>query len=220
MDPGAHDSMVDHPARLALALAILVAIAILAYWWWDPIGNPAIRFDPAMAKLAAERTFEPSPQPQPDPRPIALPPAEEIATAPAVLPPSFREYTIRRGETLDGIARDQLGSAKLAGAIRRANPLKDLSRLKAGDVIRIPLDPANIQGKPTHAPKVAAAQGFPREYEVQPGDTLSKIAVKVYGSSRFTDLIFQANRPRLKSKDSVREGQKLTLPAPPAPDPP
>ena len=53
-------------------------------------------------------------------------------------------------------------------------------------------------------------------YTVVKGDTLSKIAKEQYGNTSYKDLIFQANRDRLKTENSLREGQKLRLPPKPA----
>ena len=52
----------------------------------------------------------------------------------------------------------------------------------------------------------------PKSYIVQPGDTLSKISKKFYGTdSRWND-IYQANRDILSSARSLREGQELLIP--------
>ena len=47
---------------------------------------------------------------------------------------------------------------------------------------------------------------------VQSGDTLTRIAMKVYGSqSRYMD-IYNANRDRLSNPSALRVGQELRLP--------
>lgn len=51
-----------------------------------------------------------------------------------------------------------------------------------------------------------------RTYVVQPGDTLSKISLRFYGTtSRYMD-IYEANRDRLSSPASVSVGQELKIP--------
>ena len=52
-----------------------------------------------------------------------------------------------------------------------------------------------------------------RTYIVQQGDSLYAISRKLYGDSSHIDLIFQANRQSLPSKDSLKLGQTLTIPA-------
>lgn len=54
--------------------------------------------------------------------------------------------------------------------------------------------------------------GDGRTYIVQPGDTLSKISIKFYGSSRRYMEIYDANRDVLNSPTSVRVGQVLRIP--------
>ena len=62
----------------------------------------------------------------------------------------------------------------------------------------------------TVAPKPRAVKA--RAYTVQPGDTLSRIATKVYDDpSRWKD-IFDANRNVLKSRDDIKAGDVLTIP--------
>ena len=52
----------------------------------------------------------------------------------------------------------------------------------------------------------------PRTYTVQPGDTLSAISKRFYGTpSRWID-IYQANRDRLSSENALRVGQEIRIP--------
>ncbi|MDD4817019.1 MAG: LysM peptidoglycan-binding domain-containing protein [Victivallaceae bacterium] len=54
------------------------------------------------------------------------------------------------------------------------------------------------------------------DYEVRPGDTLQKIAKKLYGSSKFYLVIYECNKNVLKSPNALHAGQKLRLPTPEA----
>jgi nucleoid-associated protein YgaU len=58
-------------------------------------------------------------------------------------------------------------------------------------------------------PQTAQAQF----YDVQSGDSLSKIAKHFYGDANKYNLIFEANRPMLKDPDEIYPGQKLRIPA-------
>lgn len=51
-----------------------------------------------------------------------------------------------------------------------------------------------------------------RIYEVQPGDTLSKISEQFYGNRNQWEAIYQANRDILSSPGSLDPGQKLQIP--------
>ncbi len=53
----------------------------------------------------------------------------------------------------------------------------------------------------------------PRTYVVKQGDSLYAISRKLYGDSSHIDRIFQANRQSLASKNSLKLGQKLIIPA-------
>lgn len=50
-------------------------------------------------------------------------------------------------------------------------------------------------------------------YDVEAGDSLSKIAKQFYGDANKYNLIFEANRPMLKDADEIYPGQKLRIPA-------
>ncbi len=50
-------------------------------------------------------------------------------------------------------------------------------------------------------------------YTVRKGDTLEKIADKVYGDSKKWRRIFEANRDRLSGPNRIYPGQKLAIPA-------
>lgn len=49
-------------------------------------------------------------------------------------------------------------------------------------------------------------------YEVQGGDSLSKIAKKFYGDPMKYNLIFEANQPMLKDPNLIYPGQSLRIP--------
>lgn len=67
-------------------------------------------------------------------------------------------------------------------------------------------------------PRTASPGRPSRRYTVQPSDSLSRIARRVYGSSdpKYYKLIYQANRDTLPDIATVRAGQVLVIP--PAPD--
>lgn len=51
-----------------------------------------------------------------------------------------------------------------------------------------------------------------RFYEVQPGDSLSKIAKNLYGDAMKYPVIFEANKPMLKDPNKIYPGQVLRIP--------
>lgn len=224
--------MPTHPGKIALALALLVAVWIGVYWWWDP--KPPITF--AQSPTA---TTEPAGASEPEPaphEPLVVPreseslpvasrtePAEVTKPHQAVIPPEYFEYTIQQGDTLASLAKKFFGSSNKADAIARMNPTMSPPNMKAGRVIRIPKDPSNIQGKPApKEPEKASLKpaepptvGSAQEHAVVKGDTLSGIAKKYYGSShpRFIEKILDANKGVISSPEELRPGQTLKIPA-------
>lgn len=49
-------------------------------------------------------------------------------------------------------------------------------------------------------------------YQIESGDTLSKIAKEFYGSANKYPLIFEANREVIKDPDKIYPGQKIRIP--------
>ena len=66
----------------------------------------------------------------------------------------------------------------------------------------------SVQKPPSQKVEISA-----KTYEVKKGDSLYGISRKFYGDSSHMDKIFQANRGSLKSKNSLKPGQKLIIPA-------
>ena len=60
---------------------------------------------------------------------------------------------------------------------------------------------------------VAIEEPQARFYTVVSGDSLSKIAKEVYGDAMKYPVIFEANKPMLKSPDLIYPGQVLRIPA-------
>jgi nucleoid-associated protein YgaU len=207
------------------ALVVLGGIWILVYWWWEPSkgrivfdDGPGAKEPPASAAEAPAPVAQAANIPAHSLRladaartgsPAPLPPQPRIA----VVPPSFRTYTVKKGDTWELIAAHEMGSRDLWPDLTRANPL--MTDLKPGRQIRIPVDPSNIQGRPV-AEAPAGSPGAPMvEYTVKSGDTLGAIAKAYYGSITYKDLIFTANKDTLEREDQLKIGQKLKLPPKP-----
>jgi nucleoid-associated protein YgaU len=63
------------------------------------------------------------------------------------------------------------------------------------------------------ASSTAPAAEVYETYEVKSGDSLSKIAKRVYGNASAWKKIFEANQDVLKDPDKIFPGQKLKIPA-------
>ncbi|MEM9372079.1 MAG: LysM peptidoglycan-binding domain-containing protein [Planctomycetota bacterium] len=221
--------MDERSSRIFVGLCLLVLLWIGTYWLYEP-GKPAsgadISFDPVIPAVVTETDDRSGPDAPPgttdvDPSNGATAEDGQVASPGArVRVPEFREYVVGPGETFKSIARDELGNVGLWSAIARSNPLRDPRRLREGDVIRLPLDPTNIQGilvsgadgQPLHPDQIEPEQDPWVEYTVRSGDSLTGISLAYYGTSRHADAIFDANRDQLRSPDALRIGQVLLLP--------
>ena len=229
-------AMDERSSRIFVGICLLVLLWIGTYWIYDPGPSPqaaTISFDqpdqPDRVPPAPYRNAGPvAPAPDPTPAapgPVTLDPgparAEPVQPGTRVVPPEFREHVVAEGETFETIARVYFGSASFGPVIARANPLKDPRRLRAGEVVRVPVDPGNVQGvvvREDGAPDPPPRPDPVVEYVVKPGDSLSRIAQSYYGSERHADFIFRANADTLASPDRLRVGQTLRLPPLPAAD--
>jgi len=222
--------MHDTTARVFSGLGVLVVVWIVVYWTW-PVKDPAAEFtagplsdaggiepiadpDPSGGVLVTERFA-------PDPEAVVSdsePGGVEPAAGTGVIPPEFDEYIVRGGDNFERISLRVYSTRRHAMAIARANPLLDPRKLREGQAIRVPKDPANIQGLPVDGDDESTGGAEPVgqaptiEYTVKRGDSLGQIARSFYGSIAHIDFLFEANRDRLATKDDLRLGQVLLIP--------
>lgn len=209
--------------RLALGAGLLAALWIGVYWAWPVEREPAITFADEPTNAPAEIIIEPTPVVQAPP-PVAEPPPQTVPADPiperprvGVVEPVFTTHTVRAGETFQTIAKKAYGSAGLWSVVARANPKVDPRKLRAGQELRLPVDPNNVQGLTVGDPTAGspARQTQSIEYIVHPGDTLGGIAKTYYNSSALWEVILDANRSLLSRPQDLRPGMKLIIP----PDP-
>jgi nucleoid-associated protein YgaU len=65
---------------------------------------------------------------------------------------------------------------------------------------------------PTDPPPQEPPETPDEFYTVQPGDTLSGIAKKIYGDFRLWPIIYEANRDKISSPNLIRVGMELLIP--------
>jgi LysM repeat protein len=173
---------------------------------FDPL--PVPQPDPAVAPGAPvpPPTGLAAPPPAPVPAdPNALPPPSVPVPAPIPEPapaPAMREHIVVKNDSFSSMAT-QYGVS--VAAITAANPGVDSRKLQLGQKIVIP--------PPTAAPAPAATAPLdaPKTYTVKSGDTLTKVATM---HKTTVKALRAANN--LKT-DAIKVGQKLVIPAPPAP---
>jgi nucleoid-associated protein YgaU len=138
------------------------------------------------------------------------------------------------------LAEELIGAAKLSFAAslpaRPSEAVNEIARLrKEIDTLRVLLDEARKElaassgvrvpdevttdASPEQARRALADSLRPappvatfETYTVKPGDTLSRIAGKMYGDTAQWNKIYDANRSTLPKPESVRVGQQLLIP--------
>lgn len=212
-------------ARIGAGFLALVAVWIGVYWLWEPTGTPRLSFaDESAPPVETETPETPGatvpvePEPLPADPPVVVP---EDRTPAAAAPdpvadestPRFRDYSVRAGDTFERISRRFWGTIRHADAIAAANPFVSPTSLQVGQVLRIPSTPDNVQGKPEEGQETDLPTPEFMEYIVVKGDNLSALAQRFYGSLRYADVIFNANRDTMSSIDDLQIGQVLRIPS-------
>ncbi len=125
-------------------------------------------------------------------------------------------YTVERGDTLWKIAVKFYGDGNQWRKIYEDNRniLSDPNKIYAGQVLVIRLaDSAEGQdGAAAGQGNGAGSSAAGGTYTVQPGDSLWKIAAKVYGNGRRWRQIYEANADRLPDASRIYAGQVLVIP--------
>jgi nucleoid-associated protein YgaU len=124
------------------------------------------------------------------------------------------DYLVRPGDTLWRIARERLDDPRRWTEIADLNPrLSDPDFLEAGMILRLPASSSLLLDE--------AHTTEPTEYEVEPGDTLSEIALdELDDAGRYPEIAaassgtVQPDSDRLTDPDHIEPGWILTIPGP------
>jgi nucleoid-associated protein YgaU len=137
----------------------------------------------------------------------------KVVAAPATPAAGSTQYTIKSGDTLEGIARAQMGDGQKWQLIAAANPGLDPKALKIGQKITIPASTATASKDKAAAP-AGSSTAAPNTYTVQKGDTLIELSRKFYGNDAEWKRILEANATTLKGDaKAIAPGMKLVIPA-------
>lgn len=118
------------------------------------------------------------------------------------------------------------GAVQLIAELRRENAALRAELARARGAVRTPQPrPSPASGASARSPEPAPRATTPlrppapepaapalETYTVQAGDTLTRIAARVYGDAGQWTRIFEANRDVLRDPSSVRPGQQLAIP--------
>lgn len=131
-------------------------------------------------------------------------------------PVGVRTHIVQPGDSIARIAESVYGSQVHYKAILEANPGVNPTKLKPGMTLVIP-DVKEVKGRggsedTTPAPAVDSKT----EYVVVAGDSMHKIAMKLYGKSEMWEDIYQLNRAKIGDDPAkLKLGMVLKLPSPP-----
>lgn len=128
-----------------------------------------------------------------------------------VIKKSVKTYIVAEGDDLWNIAEKFYGSGFNAYDIGRANKLPDSSNLEVGIKLVIPqVTPRQPTVGEISAISSSQVTYVENKYVVQPGDSLSIIAQKVYGDIFSWPKIMEANG--LLTPDTIEAGMVLIIP--------
>jgi len=123
----------------------------------------------------------------------------------------LRTYVVAEGDDLWNIAEKFYGSGFNAYDISVANKITDSSNISAGQKLIIPqVTPHQPTVGDISAISSSQVTYIENKYVVQPGDSLSIIAQKVYGDLYAWTQIMTANN--LATSDSIEAGMVLVIP--------
>ena len=124
------------------------------------------------------------------------------------------EQNLKMKETLQAIKaeREKLNAQTIAQNRKKmaAPPAADKAPEKAAPAKTAAASPKKSASAPADPSAQTAAAG--KTYTVQPGDNLSRISRKCYGSTKYYRLIAEANSGKVGAKMQVRVGQVLVIP--------
>jgi nucleoid-associated protein YgaU len=194
-----------------------------------PPAPPALQASKTQADTKSETK---SATPPPPMNPIAV---EQPATPPATQPVAsiasgeqsgMRTHVVKPGETIAKIAEAVYGSQNYWPHIIRANPGIVAEKIRPGMTINLPPD-SEVKGSGTAVTASATenpikpdtthpALDSKTEYEVQTGDSLAKISMKLYGSSAKWQAIYDLNKDAIGADPAkLKVKSVLKLPEPP-----
>jgi len=211
--------------RLGIAAIALIALWVVVYWWTPaPERSTEVAFErPVPVALEPDDRTGQIP---PEPKPSSIP-------EPDIIPPSFIQHTVRAGDTAEKISQRHYNTTVHWQSVMKANPKTDFQHLRVGMTIRVPVDPANVQGIPNPdagklpppktppppgskpVPPLEVGKGI--EYTVERGDTLTGLAARFYGRASAWTILRDANLDKVGEDGSkLRSGMRIVIP--PAPN--
>jgi nucleoid-associated protein YgaU len=143
-----------------------------------------------------------------------VPPTRPVPSGPT----QAKTYTVKPRDTFSSIAISQYNDEQHWLDIAQANPLVDPTRLKVGQVLRLPdKSTFSTPGTPgstgsTDEPVPRAPDGV-KTYKIRPGDSLSTVAEKYYDDPTLWRTIYNFNRDKIgPNPNAIQAGMILKVP--------
>ena len=173
---------------------------------------------PGSARMTAERPQAPGSAISPSRSTGELSPAPNAALA--INPttrPAGRTHVVQPGENFARIAESVYGSQVYYKDLMAANPNVRPEKLRPGMVLNLP-DVKEVKGKGNAEDDSPAPAIDPRlEYRVQAGDSMHKIAARLYNDQDMWQDLYDLNKAKIgNNPEKLKVGMILRLPKPPA----
>jgi nucleoid-associated protein YgaU len=135
--------------------------------------------------------------------------------------PSQKTYKVESGDSPVSISTKVYGNGKYASKILDANPGINPKHLKIGQELKLPdvaaetptFSSSSASLDHTDPLPTAAATANQKTYKVQSGDTLTKIATRLYGKGDMWKKLYAANKGKIGSDPThLRAGIVLQIP--------
>jgi nucleoid-associated protein YgaU len=175
----------------------------------DSLPSTQPSLPPALSAPIETPVETPTPAPTPSVAPTIETPSPTVATE------TPRTHVIAEGESLWTIAQTVYGNGKYYTRLIAANPNIDPNHLKVGAPLSIP-PLGSVAQASTSAAAPIAKNDSSTQYVVVSGDSLDKIARKLYGDPTMADRLYDANQTVIgQDEDNLKIGEVLKLPTPP-----
>lgn len=115
-------------------------------------------------------------------------------------------YTVKKGDSLWKISESQLGNGWRWGEIAKLNKISDPGVIWSGMVLKLPV----VEKKVTTVDKKLPVMG--KDYIVDKGDSLWKIAVLAYGDGYEWTKIWEANKKTVIQPGVLEIGMRIGIP--------
>jgi nucleoid-associated protein YgaU len=127
-----------------------------------------------------------------------------------------RTHVVASGENLWTISAAVYGNSKYWNRILAANPGLNPKTLRVGRTLNIPELNDSERAQPADSGFAAVASDPTTTYKVVSGDSLERIAIRLYGSPEMKDNLYDANKSLIGADENrLKVGWVLKLPQPP-----